>query len=67
LMKFVEIRVWCLHKKLASVCLIKAIEYSGGPYRGRTCGPLIPHQSNSAREALVFQVLRKMAVRKNLF
>jgi len=29
--------------------------------------PLIPHQSNWAREALGFQVLRKMVVRKNLF
>jgi hypothetical protein len=29
--------------------------------------PLIPHQSNAAREALGFQGLRKMVVRKNLF
>jgi len=29
--------------------------------------PLIPHHSNSAKEDLVFQVLRKMVVRKNLF
>ena len=28
--------------------------------------PLIPHQSNWAREALGFQVFRKMVVRKNL-
>jgi len=28
--------------------------------------PLIPHQSTWAREVLVFQVLRKIVVRKNL-
>jgi len=29
--------------------------------------PLIPYQSTWAREALNFQVLRKMVVRENLF
>jgi hypothetical protein len=29
--------------------------------------PLIPHQSNWAGEALVYQWLRKRVVRKNLF
>jgi len=29
--------------------------------------PLIPHQSTWARETLVFQVLRKMARKKNCF
>ena len=36
-------------------------------YSSLRSDPLIHHQSDSAREALILQVLRKMVVRKNLF